>query len=157
MANKPKKAVIKISTFVDSTTRIEGDVFSENNLKIDGTINGNLESKNDIVVSETGVVNGNIYANAVVVNGVVAGNITTIDTVTLAPSGRIEGDVEALGLIADIGSNFHGRCKVTKIEEPEGAKFEIKVESPPNEIKEEKDEQAVTSELLAQVANEIAG
>ena len=153
MNNKSKKAVIKISTVIDANTRIEGNLFSENNIKIDGKIDGHLHSAKDIVVSQTGVVNGNIVANAVIVHGKVMGNITTADTVTLAPSGKIEGDVQTVGMIADIGSSFHGRCQVNKTEgEIMPAKFEIKLSQPDHDEKIE--EQPITSELLAQVAND---
>ena len=124
---KDKKNVIKIGTFIDASTVIDGDILSENNLKIDGRINGNVTIIHDLVVSKSGVVNGNITANAAVIEGIVTGNIATAETVTLAPSGRIDGDIETVGLIADIGSSFNGNCKVHKKEAQQSNKFEIKL------------------------------
>ena len=195
MKNKTKN-VIAISAYIDTSTRIDGNIFSENNLKIDGTVNGDVTSVNDVVVSEKGVVNGDINAKCVVIDGIVRGNINTEDTVTLSSSGTIEGDVQTIGIIADIGSTFKGVCNVIKAEqakpaeeqvstyqipvqepapepevlpeepinipeiekEPEPSVYKIKVKkevekkSEPEIFIEEKSEDDITSELLAEIA-----
>ncbi len=107
-----KKDKVKISTFWAKDTKIAGDVFAEENMKIDGSITGNVFSAGDVIVGETAVITGNVSGKEVVVSGSIIGDIKADETVTLTSKGKIEGNVQTTGFVVDIGSYFSGNCTI---------------------------------------------
>ena len=100
------------ATLISPGTIFKGDVKSENDLRIDGPIHGNVKSSSKIIVGPGGYVEGNIEgANADVV-GKVKGNIHVKELLQLKEQGNIEGNIFAAKLQIDPSAVFNGKCQM---------------------------------------------
>ena len=86
-------------------------------IRIDGTINGDIEIAGVLLLSDTGHINGNITAGYTRIAGKVVGNIKCRNALHLASTAHIVGDITTAALIIDDGAVFMGACQ-THIEMP---------------------------------------
>jgi len=137
---------IKIDTIIASSTHIEGNLFTDSPMKVDGHIKGNITSTADIIIGEDAVITGDITAKDIIINGVVNGNAVSCETVTLTENGKINGDIKTTGLIVDNGCQFRGNCTI--IDEVEAADTSLRIEGqmPKSELGTELTTDATNSE-----------
>jgi cytoskeletal protein CcmA (bactofilin family) len=92
---------------------VSGDVQSVSDIRIDGTINGNLSCQAKVVIGALGKVNGNINCQNAVIEGKVLGNIESQQILDIRNTAHIEGDIVSSKLILEDGAYFNGQCKMT--------------------------------------------
>lgn len=97
---------------IGSGTKIEGDISSNGDLRIDGTIVGNVQSKAKVVVGATGVVEGDINCQNADISGTVKGKTTISELLFLKASSKISGDIVTGKLIVEVGASFTGSCNM---------------------------------------------
>ena len=91
---------------------IRGDLTASGGFRIDGTVEGNVESKAAIVVGESGVVRGDLRGTDVVVAGQIVGNVTCSGHLEILAKGRIEGDIDAKSVRVETGGVFRGTSRM---------------------------------------------
>ena len=91
---------------------IKGDLSGSEDLFIDGTVEGNVDSKAAIVVGESGVVRGDISGTDIVVAGQIMGNVTCTGHLEILAKGRIEGDIDAKSVRIETGGVFRGLSRM---------------------------------------------
>jgi cytoskeletal protein CcmA (bactofilin family) len=113
MFNKEKPTTEKFlsnsATLISAGTKLKGDVRSENDLRIDGTIKGNVSSSAKIIVGPTGFVEGNIDGAQADITGKVQGNIMAKEMVQLRDQSNVQGNITTASLQIDIGAVFNGQ------------------------------------------------
>ena len=67
--------IIKIDTLIGKRAVISGDVNGKGNYKIDGTVNGEVKVKGDLVTGEKSVITGDIVAKNIIIARTVTGNL----------------------------------------------------------------------------------
>lgn len=100
------------ATLISQGTILQGDVKSDNDLRIDGTIQGNVISSAKIVIGPTGLVEGNIDGKQADVTGKVVGNISVRDTLQLRGQCNVQGNIQAATLQVDPTAVFNGQCQM---------------------------------------------
>lgn len=95
---------------IAKNTIIVGDIKSEGDFRVDGTLEGNLSTKGKIIIGTAGVVKGNIEALSADVEGVTAGQLTVIKTLTVKAIANISGEVVVGKLSIEPGANFNATC-----------------------------------------------
>ena len=93
-------------------TRIEGDFISSENIRLDGTVVGQLKCERRLVIGETGKVEGKVISSEAVVMGHVKGDVQISGTLHLMTTARIEGDIRAKSLKVEEGAAYFGKCLV---------------------------------------------
>ncbi len=116
--NEAEAAAINL---VSSGTDITGDVKSSGDLRIDGTLNGNLNTKGKVVIGPTGRVNGEVICKNSEVSGTVEGKITVHQLLILKVSSKIFGDIVTSKLSIEPGAIFSGNCKMSDNDSNGGA------------------------------------
>jgi len=91
---------------------IRGDLTADGGFRIDGTVEGNVDSKAAIVVGESGVVRGDLRGTDVVVAGQIMGNVTCSGHLEILAKGRIEGDIDAKSVRIETGGVFRGTSRM---------------------------------------------
>ena len=91
---------------------IRGDLTASGGFRIDGTVEGNVESKAAIVVGESGVVRGDLSGTDVVVAGQIMGTVTCSGHLEILAKGRIEGDIDAKSVRIETGGVFRGTSRM---------------------------------------------
>ena len=98
------------ATLISAGTTLKGDIQSNSDLRIDGTIIGNIRSNSKIIIGSTGVVEGDIEANQADITGKVNGNIKIKDLLQLKGECNITGNVQAGKLQIEPTATFNGQC-----------------------------------------------
>lgn len=101
---------VSINSIIGLGSTISGDIKVNGFVRIDGDIDGNLETTGNIIVGEKARIQGNVVARSITVGGVIKGNITASDSVDLLATSIVLGDICTRRLQADENVVFHGHC-----------------------------------------------
>jgi cytoskeletal protein CcmA (bactofilin family) len=99
---------------ISNGTDITGDIKSNGDIRIDGTLRGNLNTKGKVVIGPTGKVNGEVICKNSEVSGIVEGKITVGQLLNLKASSKIHGDIATSKLSIEPGAIFSGNCKMSE-------------------------------------------
>lgn len=109
--NETETAAINL---ISNGTDITGDVKSNGDIRIDGSLSGNLNTKGKVVIGQTGKVNGEVVCKNSEVSGIVEGKITVSQLLILKASSKILGDISTSKLSIEPGAIFSGNCKMSE-------------------------------------------
>lgn len=98
------------TTLIGQGTKLKGDISSANDIRIDGTIVGNINCQAKIIIGATGYVEGDISGNQADIVGKVSGNIKIKDILLLRGDSVVEGNIFAAKLQIEPSSTFNGQC-----------------------------------------------
>ena len=93
---------------------IKGDIFSREELYVDGDVEGKVELQQRLTIGPRGKVRANIKAREVIVLGDVHGNVEVSDKITIQRNGSVIGDIKTAGIIIDDGAYFKGSIDIVK-------------------------------------------
>ena len=96
---------------VSSGTIIRGDIYSPNDIRIDGSFEGRIISKCKVVVGENAVITGDIVCENADFWGKMHGNFYVKDTLSLKSSAIIEADLKCRRLEIELDARFDGNCQ----------------------------------------------
>ena len=88
------------TTIVVDCIEIKGDIKGCGAIHIDGTIHGDIEVEQSVVIGEKGSVYGNIKSRKVVVSGLLEGSIVC-DNLEVTIKGRISDNIKAKTIVSD--------------------------------------------------------
>lgn len=88
---------------------VDGNLQSEDSIRVDGRVLGRVDSTATIEVGPTGSVSSEVSAKRVSVAGAVAGNVGAKDRVDLLAGAKLTGDVRSPRLTIADGANFRGK------------------------------------------------
>jgi cytoskeletal protein CcmA (bactofilin family) len=103
-------AVGGLETVLGGTTNLQGVLKSDGNIRVDGILQGRIETAGNLVIGPTARIVADIRANAVQVWGQVQGNIQSAGRLEILSSGRVFGEVTVGSLMIDEGGLFRGQC-----------------------------------------------
>jgi cytoskeletal protein CcmA (bactofilin family) len=111
-ATNPTAVESGLTCVIAKGTVITGKVITTENIRIDGTIKGELRCDKKVVMDAGGLVEGNIYAGESTIKGKVEGTVTVNNTLHLLDSSFIKGDIKAKKLHVEEGARYDGQCKI---------------------------------------------
>ena len=113
MFKRNQNKTTKIDTLIGAETRINGDVEFTGGLHLDGYINGNVKGSAAadtlLSVSESGCIEGSVFAPSVILNGTVKGDIQAGDRVELGAKARVLGNVHYTIIETAVGAQINGK------------------------------------------------
>ena len=98
------------TTLISAGTTLKGDISSSSDLRIDGSIIGNIQSSAKIVIGSNGVVQGDISGNQADIVGKVTGNIRAKELLQLRGESVVTGNLYAGKLQVEPTATFNGEC-----------------------------------------------
>ena len=110
---------MKIDTVIGDKTRIKGDVKSNGAVRVDGRVEGSVNSGDGVIVGETGTIHGNVRCKNAIIGGRVVGNLYVKNKVELLRTAHVQGDISYGKLLIEEGVQFEGRCVKDKEAEAE--------------------------------------
>ncbi len=87
---------------------VRGELSAEGAFRIDGTIEGTVASRAEVVIGESGVVRGDVVGSDVVVAGQIIGNVRCSGHLEILAKGKVEGDIAAQSVRIETGGVFRG-------------------------------------------------
>ncbi|MBK6400109.1 MAG: polymer-forming cytoskeletal protein [Bacteroidetes bacterium] len=97
---------------IGAGTVIEGDIRSNGDIRIDGTVIGHVISKAKVVIGATGVVEGDVNSQNADVSGVIKGKTAVSELLFLKSSSKVIGDIVTGKLVVEVGATFTGSCNM---------------------------------------------
>jgi cytoskeletal protein CcmA (bactofilin family) len=98
------------TTLISAGTKLKGDLSSSSDLRIDGTVLGNIHSTAKIVIGSSGVVEGDISGHHADIVGKVSGNIHAKELLQLRGECVVTGNLYAGKLQVEPSATFNGQC-----------------------------------------------
>jgi len=107
-AEKGKATREMIENVLGRTSLIRGDMSADGAFRIDGWVEGSVESRSAVVIGESGAVRGNVTGTEIVVAGKVFGNVVCSGHLEILATGKVEGDIDAKSMRIETGGLFRG-------------------------------------------------
>lgn len=102
----------KTINLIGAGTTITGDIQSDGDIRIDGSLIGNIITKGKIVIGTTGKINGEITCKNFDLSGKIEGKVNAENLLSLKASSNIKGDINAGKLAVEPGAVFTGTCEM---------------------------------------------
>ncbi len=97
---------------IGAGTVIEGEIKSNGDIRVDGTIKGSVSSKSKVVVGATGVIEGDVFCQNADISGAIMGKTTVAEMLFMKSQARINGDIQTGKLVVEVGASFTGSCSM---------------------------------------------
>lgn len=97
---------------IGNGTKIVGDIQSAGDVRIDGTLIGNIVTSGKFVLGSHGLIDGNITCSNAEISGEVKGIIDVSEILALKASAKISGDIITSKLMIEPGALFTGNCNM---------------------------------------------
>ncbi len=122
-SRQPLLASGESRAYLDQGCKVSGKLSFEGPARIDGQIDGEIHSKDSLMIGESAVVTAQIKATSIVVAGKVSGDISASQRIEIRPSAKVLGNLSSPVLVVHEGAVFEGHCAM----QPEGAREDRKV------------------------------
>ena len=93
-------------------TTITGDVNSNGDLRIDGTLKGSVATEGKVVLGKNGIIEGDVVCNNADIAGEIKAKITVSQLLTLKSTAKLKGDIVTNKLSIEPGAVFSGSCSM---------------------------------------------
>ena len=94
-------------------TKVIGKLVFGATARIEGEVEGEITAE-DLILSETAVVNARITAQSITIAGTVNGDITARQRIELLATARARGTLKTPNLVLHEGAMFDGDCKMPR-------------------------------------------
>ncbi|MFZ1529322.1 MAG: polymer-forming cytoskeletal protein [Ferruginibacter sp.] len=93
-------------------TTIVGDIESNSDIRLDGTIKGNIRCKAKVIIGAEAVVEGSVHCRHADIFGHVKGGLEVSDLLQLKGKAIIDGDISTGKLMMENTVSFNGQCRM---------------------------------------------
>jgi cytoskeletal protein CcmA (bactofilin family) len=101
------------ASIIAAGTTLKGDITSNGDIRIDGTLQGNVHCTAKVVIGANGHVNGDITGQQADIMGKVTGTIKVKDLLQLKGGSNVSGNLHAGKLQIEPSANFNGQCHMS--------------------------------------------
>ena len=98
---------------IGAKTTVKGEITGDEDVLVEGTVEGQVRISRDLRVSASGSVRANIEANSVIVSGEVLGDCTAAVRVDIQATGRLTGNIRAPKIVIAEGAVFRGNSDMS--------------------------------------------
>src|SRR5690349_14626924 len=99
-------------TVVGPSVKIQGDLNSEGNIKIEGQVTGKVKTTQSVYVNEGAKITDDVNAGNAVIGGEILGNLKISGHLILQGTDKINGDINCQILRVEDGAQFSGKCNM---------------------------------------------
>ena len=107
---KPQKPKVMERNVVAKNTTIVGDIKSDGDFRIDGTLEGTLITNGRVIIGAEGFIKGKVEATNSDIEGKFSGELFVSNTLTIKATADISGDVVIGKLSVEPGASFNATC-----------------------------------------------
>jgi cytoskeletal protein CcmA (bactofilin family) len=102
----------ELNGFLDTGSRITGELRFEQAFRIDGALDGKVVSEGELVVGEQGLVEGEIEVGTLYVSGTVRAKARAQRRIEITSTGRVYGEISTPALVIEEGALLQGHCSM---------------------------------------------
>lgn len=109
-SKKPQNKKVMERNVLAKNTKIVGDIKSDGDFRIDGTLEGTLVTKGRVIIGTDGFVKGKVECTNADIEGKFSGNLLVLNTLTIKTNANISGEVIIGKLSVEPGATFNATC-----------------------------------------------
>lgn len=106
----PEKSKVMERNVIAKNTTIIGDIKSDGDFRIDGTLEGSLKTDGRVIIGSDGFIKGKIEATNADIEGKFSGELLVSNTLTIKATADISGEVIIGKLSIEPGASFNATC-----------------------------------------------
>jgi cytoskeletal protein CcmA (bactofilin family) len=91
---------------------VRGSVDSNGTVKVEGSVEGDVTSRAQLLVAKGGIVEGDVIAREAIVGGTVTGSIRAQDRVEIQAGAVVEGDITTRRIMVAEGASLNGQVRM---------------------------------------------
>jgi cytoskeletal protein CcmA (bactofilin family) len=96
---------------VGKGAHVRGRITGDGDLRVDGSVSGDVALKGEIVVSDGAEITADVQATSVVVQGAIEGDISASEGVTIGAGARVSGAIRGARISIEEGASVSGRIE----------------------------------------------
>lgn len=104
-----------VPTLISGDCTITGNIKKAHAIRIEGTLVGDIEAAGNVIVSGSGLVDGNVEAKSLIVFGHVRGDVTALDSIEIKNSATVSGTLNAKKLSVERGAVYDGNIAIGQV------------------------------------------
>jgi cytoskeletal protein CcmA (bactofilin family) len=97
---------------IGAGTVIQGDIKTNGDIRIDGTLTGSITVKGKLVIGVSGSVEGEVTCQNADISGTVKAKVTVAELLSLKASAKLSGDIITNKIAIEPGAVFSGSCSM---------------------------------------------
>jgi len=101
------------ASIIAAGTTLKGDINSNGDIRIDGTLQGNINCSAKVIIGANGAVAGDISGQMADIMGKVEGTIRVKELLQLKGGSNVTGNLHASKLQIEPSASFNGQCHMT--------------------------------------------
>lgn len=101
---------ISINTLIGKDSAISGNIHVSGFVRIDGDIDGDLETTGKLIIGEKARIRGNVTALSAIIGGIVEGDVFAEEGIQIFSTASIFGDIITKHLKLEEGVLYNGYC-----------------------------------------------
>ena len=109
-------------TIISHGVKLEGKISSGGSIRVDGVIQGDINSQSNVTVGENGEVKGEINASIITVGGKVMGSVNAKEKLVMESKANLKGDIFTKILVVEAGARFEGKSNMGDVKHSEPPK-----------------------------------
>lgn len=109
MARRNSYSADLADTVIASGLAVKGDLNSDNDILVDGTVEGSIVTNGNLVIGQPASINGHLQARSITIAGQLKGDVNATEAVTLEASAHMEGNITSPQLSIAPGAYLRGK------------------------------------------------
>jgi cytoskeletal protein CcmA (bactofilin family) len=98
---------------ISEGTTISGKINTQNDFRVAGKVEGELNVKGKCIVTQSGHITGDLIASDADISGITDGNLVVANKLFLRQSAHVKGDIHTKTLLIEEGAVFEGVCRMS--------------------------------------------
>jgi cytoskeletal protein CcmA (bactofilin family) len=116
-----------LSSLIGKTLHIIGEVISDDEVVIEGKIEGKINVKNRVIIGKNGSVEAEIQGQDIIIKGKAHGDVKATRRVEIVPEGILNGNISSPKIVIAEGAIFDGSIDMKAV--PSGKPTVIETKS----------------------------
>lgn len=97
---------------IAQSTVINGNIVSEEDFRIDGTLEGDISVTGKLVIGPKGTIHGKIACENIEIMGTVEGNVIVAQSAIFRGTAIFTGELQVSQILIEPGAQFNGSCSM---------------------------------------------
>jgi cytoskeletal protein CcmA (bactofilin family) len=112
LKTKTMNGDVEDTTIISSGMKVEGKVSSSGSIRLDGTVQGDIDCQGNVTIGEQGKVYGKVDGLSITIGGKVEGEIKAKEKLILESKANLKGDIFTKILVVESGARFDGKSNM---------------------------------------------
>ncbi len=105
-------------TMISEEAHLKGSLEATSDVRIAGTLTGDVKSQGKVIVASSAKVEGNMFAKEADISGHYKGDVKATEKITIRKGAELEGDLSTKTIVIEEGAQFNGQLSMGELSKP---------------------------------------